>query len=197
MAKPEDPNETLTLKRADLEAMIKSAVQSGQDAAEKAHRANVGLESTHATQEQRIHAILGTPIPKRECVKTTLWPCRNPRNGAEFTAVVVPSRKWKEGRVVDLIDYKYPTDLAERSGQRVHPTGGIGSHTEMVIPLVNGEGIRGPFLMEFLQWRYQQFDLADRSAFVGQSAELLPTCGEPKDWTPEATARTMGEAMVA
>jgi len=194
--KKDNPNETVTLTRADLDALIKTGVEAGLAAAEKQHRANVGLESTHATQEQRTHAILGTPIPKRECLKTTLYPCRNPRNGAEFTAIVVPSRKWKEGRVVDLIDYKYPADLAQRSGQKVHPSGTIGSHPEMIIPLVDGEGIRGPFNQEFLHWRYQQYDLADRSMFVGQSAELLPTCGEPRDWTPQETARTMGEAAV-
>src|SRR5579859_7150371 len=98
--------ELVTLTRADLDALIKSGVEAGLAAADKQHRANVGLESLNVTAEQRTHAMLGTPIPKRECVKTTLYPCRNPRNGAEFTAVVTPSRKWKEGRVVDLIDYK-------------------------------------------------------------------------------------------
>lgn len=198
MAKDEaKPSETLTVTSSQLDAMIKAGVEAGLAAAEKQHRANVGLESMHVTQEERTHAILGTPIPKRECLKTMLYPCRNPRNGAEFTAVVTPSNKWKEGRCVNLIDYRYPADLETRSGQRVRPDGLYGgTKSDMTLPLVNGDGLRGPFLPTFLQWIYDTYGKADRGAFQGQSAELLPTIGEPTEWKPESTARTAGDAGI-
>jgi hypothetical protein len=194
MAKNEK-DEVLNITRGDLDAIIRSAVETATEVAGKTIRGNAGIESTHATEEQRIHAVLGTPIPKRECLKTQIYQCRNPRNGAEFKALVVPSNRWKEGRVVDLIDYRYPDDLEKRSSKQVHPSGRHGgSKSHVVYPLVGGGGLAGPFLPEFLQWVYEFYGKADRNAFVGQSAELLPSVGEPVDWTPEAQARTVGDA---
>jgi hypothetical protein len=191
----DDKNEAVTLTRADLDAMIKGAVEAGVRAA----RGVMGVDNPEATQEERTHAQLGTPVPKRECVKTLHYKCRNPRNGAEFIAVVVPSNKWEQGRVVNLIDYRYPPDLAKRSGKTVHPQGKYGGiRVDAVYPFSGeaGGGLQGPFLPEFAQWVYDNYHKADINAFVGQSAELLPSTGDPMEWKPQATARTVGDAQL-
>jgi hypothetical protein len=198
MAKDDKPaEETLTITRAALDAMIATAAEVATKIAVQHTIANAGIDTPNATREQRAHAELGTPIPKRECVKTMHYPCRNPRNGATFVAVVVPSNKWTQGRTVNLIEYRYPEDLAKRSGKQVHPNGKYGGiRVDAVYPFTNGEGIRGPFLPEFAQWVYEMYHKADINAFVGQSAELLPTTGEAVEWKPESQARTAGEAGV-
>jgi hypothetical protein len=200
MARDDKPaEETLTITRAALDAMIATAAEVATKIAVQHTIANAGIDTPNATREQRAHAELGTPIPKRECVKTMHYRCCNPRNGAEFTAVVVPSNKWKQGRVVNLIDYRYPADMATKSGKRVHPQGKYGGiRVDAVYPYVgeSGDGLHGPFLPEFAQWVYDNYHKADINAFVGQSAELLPTTGEPIEWKPESQARTAGEAGV-
>jgi hypothetical protein len=199
-----DPrDEVLSLTRTELDAIISSSVETATKIAIQQTRGNAGIESTHATEEQRIHAMLGTPIPKRECLATTLYQCRNPRNGAEFVAVVVPSNKWPEGRTVRLDSYRYPSDLVKRSGKQPHPQGKYGgSHIDTVYPFVGDEGgLHGPFLPEFMQWVYDTYMKSDINAFVGQSAELLPVKpGTPPNgtpWTPEAQARLVSDANIA
>lgn len=195
--KDDSRSETVTLTRADLDAMIRAAVASGNDAATQHQRANAGLESPHATQEQRVHAMLGTPIPARECHKTMLAPCVNPRNGAQFTAVIAPSRKWVEGRVVDLIDYKYPDDLLTRYGGKAFPEGGgMGPKRDMIVHLAGGGTLQGPYNQDFLHWLWQEYGMADRKAFVGQSAKLLPTTGPAVERKLDSTARVV-DATVA
>jgi hypothetical protein len=87
-------------------------------------------------------------------------PCHNRRNGATFTARVARSSTHESGRVLDLLDYRYPDDIEDRA---------------------KGMAIRnqktGQLSREFKQWRWEQYDQADRKAFVGFAADELPSTG--------------------
>lgn len=177
--KPED--EIVTLTRGDLEAMIKAGAQ----AALEAQRGILGVTPADASREQRTHAELGTPVPERSPHETTHQKCLNERNGARFTAVIAKSKTFSKGRVVDLIDYRYPDDIASRAkGMSV----GDGKYN----PDPTKPGRNG-LSKQFLQWRYENYDKADRLMYVGQDARYLPRLDGPEgDPTPvkfDETAR--------
>lgn len=194
----------ITIDEEQLDSLIAAKVKAASadtggaaTAAAEAIKQVFGISQDGNTIEQRIHTQLGTPIPARECLRTMHQACVNPRNGASFTAVIVPSRVWKEGRVVNLIDYQYPEDLAERAikaGKPIHRQqfgGGDPRHGKMGLTET------------FLQWRYETYDQADRKAFVGESPSLLPVAkredGTPVsavEWKPESTARHVGAAQI-
>jgi hypothetical protein len=164
-------DETVTLTRADLDQTIKSAVEAGVAAALAAQRGVLGVLPESSTIEERIHAQLGTPVPERKPLAIKTQKCFNVRNGAHFTAVIAPSRTYPEGRVVDLSDYSYPADIAERAKgiSIVNPK----SSGDPTVPGKNG------LTPQFLQWRYETYDKADRTAFVGQAARYLPRLDGP------------------
>lgn len=173
--------DTLTLTRAELE----SAIKAGAEAAVAASRNTLGFTSPTMSTEERIHAQLGTPVPDRDPTKTYLIPCANPRNGATFTAVVVPSREFEAGRVVRLDAYHYPEDIekrARKAGKRIHLERFGGSDPR-------DSGKQG-LAKEYLQWRYETYHKADMGAYQGQSAAVLPRCGEAVEWMPDKVARS-------
>jgi hypothetical protein len=181
----EKDGDVLMMSRADFESAIKAAAE----AAIAVQRQTLGQATSVNTFEERVHAHLGTAVPERVCMRTTHQPCVNPRNGARFTAVIVPSKAWKDGRVTDLIDYVYPEDLEERArkaGKRIHKQNFGGGDPR-------NAGKQG-MEMEFLQWRYDTYQQADRRAYVGESAALLPRDGEAVEWKADASARSVETA---
>lgn len=167
------PSRRLDLTHEQFEAALKAAAEGGAKAALETMRGQIGIASEFQTIEERIYAALGKPMPDRRAITTWHQPCSSIRNGARFTAVIVESKAYPEGRTVNLIDYVYPDDIVERSR----------------MPALDA---RGGFTPQFKLWRYQQYDLADRSAFVGQAARYLPVDGERVAVDLGETARTFG-----
>lgn len=178
-------DEKVTLSRTDLEALIDKRLAertAAQDVkttaavAAEAVRGVLGITAEGSSREERIHAELGTPVPERKPIPVRHQKCANPRTGSTFTAVIAPSRTYPDGRVVDLIDYRYPDDIASRvKGMPITNPNTTGD------PTAPG---RGGLTVQFLQWRYETYDKADRGAFVGESARFLPRIdgpdGDPK-----------------
>ena len=185
MAKEEEKlitsDKTITLTQAQLDSAITTAVR----AALAAHDATAGVLPADASREARIHAELGTPVPDRTPHATTHVACYNEDTGSRFTAVVAKSRTFPTGRVVDLISYRYPDDIGRRSPVTVSKRDSNGD------PTIPG---RGGLTPEFLQWRWENYDKADRAAYVGKAASRLPRLpgpdGEPKPVDLGETART-------
>jgi hypothetical protein len=188
----------------DLKAMVADAVKgsaSSATVAAEAIKQVFGISGDQSTIEQRTHAQLGTPVPPRTLLSTVTVPCRNPRNGATFTAIVTPSREFPEGRTVRLEDYQYPDDLearAQKAGwkpDRVFTSRG-GSHRDYRAPGKLGFHMGTPLTPGYPQWRAETYFQADLKAFVGQSMALLPKCGEPVEWKAENYAREVGSAVL-
>lgn len=149
---------TVTLTMDQVRDLMAGAAEQ----AVKTQRGNVGIDTTTATQEQRVAAELGKPIPDRTPHREWLIPCRNEDNGATFKARVVASRTFPSGRVLDLVDYAYPADIETR---------------------IRGMSVRdtksGGYTIQFKQWRFETYDQADRRQYVGKAASRLPKSGEP------------------
>lgn len=85
--------------------------------------------------------------------------CQSTETGATFTAIVTPSRKYPEGRVVSLEDYRQPEDAAEK------------------LP----EGMRqknpdGTWNMAAKQWLFQNYWQADLIRYVGKPLPAHVQC---------------------
>ena len=87
--------------------------------------------------------------------------------------------------MVDLIHYRYPDDIARRA--KGISAGDGRSTPDPTLPGRNG------LSKQFLQWRYENYDKADRLQFVGEDARYLPRVdgpeGEPMLVKFEETAR--------
>src|SRR5690348_16656674 len=91
----EQLEELVERKIAERGGAVEAPASAAKVAAE-AIKEVFGISQDGNTIEQRVHAQLGTPVPPRECLRTMHQQCLNPRNGARFTAVIVPSREWKD-----------------------------------------------------------------------------------------------------
>jgi hypothetical protein len=199
---------TITIEEDQLKELIASEVAKRKPEVASADTATVvaeaikqvfGISKDGNTEEQRIHALNGTALPERKLLAQTLVPCRNPRNGATFTAVVAPSREFPEGRTVRLIDYKYPDDLE----QRARKAGWTPEKTFKASGSARDYG--GQNRLDFhmgsmtspgyMQWRYENYLKADMAAFQGQTALMLPKCGDPSEWKPDGYARSVSVAQ--
>lgn len=169
-------DKTITISEKDLEALIEQKVAEGTHGAARiaaeAMRSVLGITNDQTNNEERVHAQLGTPVPDRKPQPTTHVKCFDERTGFRFTAVVVQSRTHKDGRVVNLIDCRYPDDIASRA--KNIPVSNPKQSADPTQPGKSG------LTMQFLQWRYEAYDQAARRQFVGESAKYLPRIDGPE-----------------
>lgn len=115
---------------------------------------------------QAIDQLTKPPTPK----KYRMIPCKSEETGATFTAHVVESKKYPNGRIVSLHDYTHPEGMFTyaRDGGRVPDN----------FPILKdanggalGEGVKlekHQLSVMYLQWRWTEFWQRDLSRFVGK-----------------------------
>lgn len=123
------------------------------------------LEQAGMSQAQ-IDQITKLPTPK----KYRDVPCKSEATGCSFTAHVVESKKFPQGRIVSLSGYTYPEGMFQyqSNGGRV-PDG------FPVLKDANGGALGDGIQLEkhqlstmYLQWRWTEFWQRDLEAFVGK-----------------------------
>jgi hypothetical protein len=126
------------------------------------------LEQAGFTAEQ-VNQLTKPPAPQR--YRDIPW--RSEETGATAIAHVIESKKFANGRVVYLSDYKHPQEayIHESEGGRV-PDGfhmWAGGHP---VELPQGkEPAPGVFNPGFLQWRWLNFYQADLRRYIGREIQ--------------------------
>lgn len=120
---------------------------------------------------ERIAELTEPPAPKR-------WrevPCKSDDTGATFTAVVVESKSFKEGRIIEIRDYQHPKGVAtfQKDGGLV-PDGMQIMRAGMAGPDRDPNTIpKQDYTPFYLQWRWAEFWKRDLRRFAG--SELKPS----------------------
>lgn len=147
---------SFTLDAESLEALIEAKV-----AARLAQNAQANVSSDPLAKRLQDAA-------RPEVQEETLVPCESPFTGARYTARVLKSRAWPQGRIVDLLDYKLPpgTDKHMNEGGLV-PDG-------MIMSSPDGKGLTH----DYKWWRYTSFIQRDLREFNGKPLQSYCTVEE-------------------
>jgi hypothetical protein len=129
-----------------------------------------GASMAEVSEDEKVAALVADLEGKtRPSPRQRLIPGLSRRTGATFMFRVVESRGFKEGRIVELVDYKYPEGVDKHVQD-----GGIVPDGMMMTRADNGKE-----LPLFRQWRYDNFWKSDLNEFIGKPLSVRDV--EPAD----------------
>lgn len=163
-------DDTVTLSRADLDTMIKSAVEAGKTALPPQRSENP--DTSFAEDVARVR---GTANPKR---LVRHIPCVSLETGATFTARVQESAAHPLGRIIALNSYAYPTGFDRHVKEGGLVPDGLQMRTS-----------QGGLVPPYKQWLYEQFYKVDLNRYAGKAyTRALSAVETDPVWAPDEAA---------
>lgn len=164
-------DDTITLDRGALKELVQAEARALL-AQELPKQLAPAVRTLQEKFESDMGAMRGHDRPP--LVERTIA-CKSPLTGSTFTARIVESRGWPQGRIVDLVDYTHPAGIdkhvsdggivpdgltihigADRAGKATLPDG-----TEIAVSI-------GDFTPEYKMWSYETFWKRDLAEFNGK-----------------------------
>lgn len=160
MGKHDGSEASVTLTKAELAELLAGSVKAALEVVRGP------VPQTDQERFDQFSESLRTPAAPSE-ITEQMVPCISP-TGATFTARVVKSRTYPQGRVVQLDDYRQPEgfDVPARSGG-LYP-----GEVEQIFASNAGSQERKDYSVQFKKWSWETYWREDLRAFVGKPLPL-------------------------